>query len=90
MTRIVKTLRLSTSEKAIVMTEIAQVNGQDLVRITQTLVKKAKEKYGDIFPCVNKNDFSECLTEEIGSIILWFNTSDNSTHVLRHKLSKQK
>jgi len=47
------------------------------------LIKKAEQMYGKIFPCVNKGTLDECFTTAANdSLILWFNTADNSTHMV--------
>lgn len=47
------------------------------------LITKAKKKYGKIFPCINKSSLEECFTEsKEGELIFWFNTPDNSTHMI--------
>jgi len=39
------------------------------------LIKKAKEKHGEIFPC--KGDWKKSYTIEKGEIYLWFNYKIN-------------
>ncbi len=47
------------------------------------LIKKAKKLFGKIYPCVNKSSLDECFTKVAGdALILWFNTEDQSTHML--------
>ena len=46
------------------------------------LIRKAVNRYEKIFPCGTKSDFSECFTEYKNTLFLWFNTKDNSTHVI--------
>ncbi len=49
----------------------------------KALIKKAEQLYGEIFPCVNKASLDECFTTAANdSLILWFNTADNSTHMV--------
>lgn len=52
--------------------------------IKETLIKRAKSLYGKITPCSNKKSFQDCFTQNSnGEISLWFNSEDNSTHMLR-------
>lgn len=47
------------------------------------LIQKARNMYGQIFPCANKSSLEECFaTSHNGDLILWFNTKDNSTHMV--------
>jgi hypothetical protein len=49
----------------------------------QQLIRKAERMYGEIFPCVNKSTLEECFTTAANnSLVLWFNTADNSTHMV--------
>lgn len=50
------------------------------------MIKTAFEIYKDIHPCSTNVDFSDCFTTEGNLIMFWFNTSDNSTHVLTESL----
>lgn len=47
------------------------------------LIRKAQNRYKKIFPCGANKEFSECFTEFKNELILWFNTEDNSTHVVK-------
>ena len=46
------------------------------------LYKRAKEIYKHITPCGSKKDFSECFTKYENKIFFWFDTEDDSTHLL--------
>jgi hypothetical protein len=49
------------------------------------LITKAKRRYGnDIKPCGKRTDFKDCMTTEKGVPVLWFNTPDDSTHVVQY------
>ena len=48
----------------------------------EKLVKLATEKFGDIRPCGDKKSLSDCFTDDSGELVLWFNTLDNSTHIV--------
>lgn len=47
------------------------------------LIKKAQKIWGQIHPCFNKLSLEECFTViKGGKLVLWFNTEDNSTHMV--------
>lgn len=49
----------------------------------QQLIKKAEKIWGKIYPCINKSTLDECFTIAANdALILWFNTEDNSTHMI--------
>ncbi|MBN1756935.1 MAG: hypothetical protein JW863_01370 [Chitinispirillaceae bacterium] len=50
------------------------------------MISKAVEKYTDIYPLVTKRDFGECFTTEGNILVFWFNTADESTHVLTTRI----
>lgn len=51
--------------------------------LKKQLIEKAEKIYGKIYPCVNKESLDECFTEvNDNALILWFNTGDNSTHMI--------
>lgn len=50
------------------------------------MIKKAMELYNEIHPCSNKSELGDCFTIEEGMLMLWFNTSDESTHVVTQNL----
>ena len=54
--------------------------------LKNTMISKAVEKYTDIYPLVTKHDFGECFTTEGNLLVFWFNTADESTHVLTTKI----
>ena len=48
----------------------------------QNLLREAANKYKKIYPCGESADLSECFTEYDDTLYLWFNTEDDSTHVI--------
>lgn len=48
----------------------------------EKLVKKAKEIYKFITPCGSKTSFDDCFTEYGDKLFFWFDTEDESTHLL--------
>ena len=50
--------------------------------IEQTLIKRARKQFKHIYPCSSKKGLKECFTVEDNQLILWFNTEDDSTHII--------
>ena len=56
-----------------------------MIDLQNKLISEAKEKYGEIFPCGEKIELSDCFTYEktLGKLVFWFNVaSDKSTRAL--------
>ena len=51
------------------------------------MICKAVEMYADIYPLITKQDLGECFTTEGNVLMFWFNTADESTHVLTTRIS---
>lgn len=52
------------------------------------MIVKATEMYRVIYPCSSKMELGECFTTEGNLVIFWFNTSDESTHVMTATLNR--
>lgn len=50
--------------------------------IEMDLIRRAREKFTTIYPCSTKSSFDECFTRYGQKYVFWFNTGDNSTHVV--------
>ena len=50
--------------------------------LMQQMIMTAQEQHNRIYPCVPARTFEECFTVEGEKLILWFNTEDNSTHLI--------
>jgi hypothetical protein len=46
------------------------------------LIAKAIEQHSTIFPCADRTELTDCFTTVGNKILFWFNTADQSTHVL--------
>ncbi len=46
------------------------------------MIFKATQLYKEIYPCRSKTELGDCFTTEGNLVLFWFNTSDESTHVL--------
>jgi len=56
-----------------------------MIDLQNQLIAEAIKTYGQIFPCGEKTDLSDCFTyeKELGKLIFWFNVAgDNSTRAL--------
>ncbi len=50
------------------------------------LLAQALEKHEKIYPCGGKDAFAECFTVYNNQLLLWFNTRDGSTHILKKEV----
>ena len=56
-----------------------------MIELQNQLILEARAKYGEIFPCGEKNTIQDCFTyeESLGKLVFWFNVaSDRSTRAL--------
>lgn len=50
------------------------------------MINEAKKTYKKIYPCSNRKSLSDCFTIEGDLLLFWFNTADNSTHLISSAL----
>lgn len=50
------------------------------------MISQAVEMYREIYPCTTKQKLGECFTTEGTMLMFWFNTTDESTHVLASQI----
>ncbi len=55
-------------------------------KIKEKMIRKALGVHKKIYPCKGKSHFDECFTIEGKKIIFWFNTEDQTTHILFAKI----
>ena len=55
-------------------------------KIKKEMIQKAKEQYRQIYPCSAKKKLRDCFTVEEDQMLFWFNTTDETTHVLTRDL----
>ena len=55
--------------------------------IKQNLINRAKKQYKAIYPCSTKRKLRDCFTVEENQMIFWFNTEDDTTHILTHDVA---
>jgi len=46
------------------------------------LVGQAEAIHEKIFPCPTRKEFDQCFTRDRGKLCFWYNTEDQSTHLL--------
>ena len=56
-------------------------------KLMQEMLDEANGRYNKIYPVGGRKQWSECFTEDMGFIILWFDTEDRSTHVVTRKVT---
>jgi len=49
----------------------------------QVLIDQAMEQYGEIQPCATRQSLENCFTEEFGFLMLWFNSPNGTTHMIK-------
>ncbi|MFC1476351.1 hypothetical protein ACFL5S_00135 [Fibrobacterota bacterium] len=52
------------------------------------LMQKAIEEYEKIFPCGDTASLDDCFTQTQDKLFFWFNTEDNSTHIVEHSIDE--
>jgi hypothetical protein len=54
--------------------------------IKERMIQEAMKRYGAICLPQDKESLSDCFTCENSMLIFWFNTEDNSTHLIAEKI----
>jgi hypothetical protein len=54
--------------------------------IKERMIRQAMMQYGTICLPSSKSSFSDCFSFENNTLIFWFNTEDNSTHLIAEKI----
>ncbi|NLG16755.1 MAG: hypothetical protein GX556_05425 [Fibrobacter sp.] len=52
------------------------------------LIKEASQRHNKIFPCSHKEHLSDCFTWQDNLIFFWYNTEDQSTHVIIDEVNR--
>ena len=55
--------------------------------IKRKMIETAWRKHRTIYPCGTRRSFDECFTKEQNDLIFWYNTEDQSTHLLVQELA---
>jgi hypothetical protein len=63
--------------------QIAEEKGDSMLEKTKTmLISEARKRYQAISPCGRRSSIEDCFSILDNCLVLWFNTNDNSTHVV--------
>ena len=57
--------------------------------IQKELIESARKAFHEIFPCSSKGTLEECFTIFNQKCLFWFNTEDNSTHLMAAELPEE-
>ena len=52
------------------------------------LLQSALERHEKIFPCGETQLLDDCFTLSEDKLLFWFNTEDDSTHVVEHMVNQ--
>ena len=53
-----------------------------MAELKQELIQRAVAAHQTIRPCSHKNELDDCFSMMNGKLVFWFNTEDESTHVV--------
>ena len=53
------------------------------------IVSEAQARYGLITPCIGRESIDECFMVDRGYLMLWINTQDKSTHIVRASIQTE-
>jgi hypothetical protein len=56
--------------------------GATMTELEKNLLSQANEMHSKIFPCAARKEFAQCFTMDRGKLCFWYNTEDQSTHLL--------
>lgn len=56
-------------------------------KVKEQLIKDAQQRYKTIFPCSHRKTFDECFTTEEEMVFFWFNTEDETTHLITAQIT---
>ncbi|MBD3390396.1 MAG: hypothetical protein GF418_00140 [Chitinivibrionales bacterium] len=54
--------------------------------LKKKMIAEARRQHRVIYPCASHQSLDDCFTVERNSVIFWFNTEDQSTHLVVEKL----
>jgi hypothetical protein len=55
--------------------------------LKERLIRKAIRRHSNIFPCETKAGFGRSFTRANGRLLFWYNSADDSTHVVSGKIN---
>jgi hypothetical protein len=50
------------------------------------MISEATQNFATIYPCGNKKTLEDCFTMNGDQLLFWFNTEDQSTHIITKPL----
>ncbi len=53
-----------------------------MTELETKLLGQAAAMHDKIFPCTATNEFEQCFTRDEGKLCFWYNTADQSTHMV--------
>jgi hypothetical protein len=53
-----------------------------MTEVEERLVNQAAALHAAIFPCPSRGEFEHCFTWDKEKVYFWYNTEDQSTHVI--------
>lgn len=54
--------------------------------VQMELIQMAIDRHEKIFPCGNASFLGECFTTTDDKLLFWYNTEDDSTHLMEQSL----
>ena len=57
--------------------------------LKKRMIRKAVQQYKKIYPCGQKRSFAECFSLLGNNLVFWFNTEDQSTHLITRTFGGQ-
>jgi hypothetical protein len=66
--------------------EIAAMNRKPLEKTKRRLIDQAHQRYGKVRPCHSIGSWDGCFARHDDKLVLWFDTSDGSTHLVSQPL----
>jgi hypothetical protein len=55
----------------------------DINTLKEQMIMQARKRHGKIFPCMGYRYWDKCFTSIGDYLLLWYNTEDKSTHLLK-------
>jgi hypothetical protein len=54
--------------------------------LKRVMFEQARKRYDSILPCAKADSWNDCFTVEGNKLLFWFNTEDQSTHLMSFDL----
>ena len=53
--------------------------------LKERMIHQALQKFERIYPCAKSGNFADCFTQIDDRLLFWFNTDDESTHLITRR-----